>query len=101
MRFTLQSNIDFEDLGFKTMTPNKKKTRIKASRNKYFRDWFGADAFVALLICKILFKNEWLFTVNMVKPVYLLWNLNFMQAYSKERTMSSIFDGVDPKPLRK
>ena len=94
-------NIDFEDLSFKSMTPNKRKLRTKSSRNKYFRDWFGADAFVALLICKILFKNEWLFTVNMVKPVHLLWNLNFMQAYSKERTMSSIFDGVDPKPLRK
>ena len=29
MRFTLQSNIDFEDLGFKTMTPNKKKQKLK------------------------------------------------------------------------
>ena len=99
--FTLQSNIDFEDLGFKTMTPNKRKPRTKAIRNRYFRDWFGTEAFIAELIWKILFKNGWLFTANAVKPVHLLWTLNFMQAYSKERTMSSLFDGADPKTLRK
>ena len=68
MRFTLQSNIDFEDLGFKTMIPNKRKPRTinKASRNRYFRDWFGTDAFIAVLMCKILFKNGWLITANVV-----------------------------------
>ena len=57
MTFTLQSNIDFEALGFKTMTPNKRNLRDKASMNRYFRDWFETDAFIAALIWKILSKN--------------------------------------------
>ena len=48
-----------------------------------------------------LYETGWLLKANAVKPVHLLWALNFLQVYSKEENTTALFGSIDCKTLRK
>ena len=96
-----QSTIDFEALGFETMRPGKKIPSSESVRTRRFRSWFGTDEFVVSLVWKKLDETGWLLKAISVKPVHLLWALNFLQVYAKEEVTAALFRSIDRKTLRK
>ena len=95
-----QSTIDFEALGFETMRPGKKIPSSESVRTRRFRSWFGTDEFVVSLVWKKLDETGWLLKAISVKPVHLLWALNFLQVYAKEEVTAALFRSIDRKTLR-
>ena len=73
----------------------------KSIRTKIFRSWFGIDEFVVSLVWKKLYEMGWLLkaiSVKLsVKPVLLLWTLNFLQIYAKEEVNEDLFRSIDCK----
>jgi hypothetical protein len=71
--------------------------RSTQTEDRDFREMFGCGAIVALSVFSMLVTTCYLPEGGSLE--HLLWTLMFMKVYAKERTMSVLAGGVDPKTI--